>query len=158
MQDLLARETFYKEFPAIDQRARNIGEEFQRRFASAVEARAAAYEQAITKLHNTPGWEALNEDQQQRVARPLASRAGRQVSPHTRISELRADREACASRLNKAIAEMLQMVDGNRVVTLSASGFFSGGIEDEEQLDAALTGLREECVRLIATGKKVLVQ
>lgn len=158
LQDLLARETFYKEFPAIDQHARVISEEFQRRFAAAVEARAAAYEQALATLRGTPGWEVLNEEQQQRVALPLSSRADQQVSPQTRISELRADVEACTSRLNKAVTEMVQMVDGNRVVTLSASGFFSGGIEDEEQLDAALTGLREECVRLIATGKKVLVQ
>jgi hypothetical protein len=32
-----------------------------------------------------------------------------------------------------------------------------GGIETEEQLDAALDGIREECTRLIGAGKKVIV-
>jgi hypothetical protein len=35
--------------------------------------------------------------------------------------------------------------------------YFVGGIETEEQLDAALSGLREECARLIGAGKKVVV-
>jgi hypothetical protein len=32
-----------------------------------------------------------------------------------------------------------------------------GGIETEEQLDAALRGLWEECARLVVAGKKVVV-
>ena len=35
---------------------------------------------------------------------------------------------------------------------------YSGsGIETEEQLDAALAGLRDECSRLIGAGKKVVL-
>ena len=34
----------------------------------------------------------------------------------------------------------------------------AGGIETEEQLEAALAGLRERCIELIAAGKRVLVQ
>jgi len=37
-------------------------------------------------------------------------------------------------------------------------GYFDGGVETEEQLDAALAGIREECARLIGAGKKVFVQ
>jgi hypothetical protein len=44
------------------------------------------------------------------------------------------------------------------VATVSIGGYFSGGIETEEQLDAALAGVREECAKLIGAGKKVLVQ
>jgi hypothetical protein len=35
--------------------------------------------------------------------------------------------------------------------------YFAGGIETEEQLDAALTGLKDECMRLIGKGKKVVL-
>ncbi|MFC1611275.1 hypothetical protein ACFL6C_09960, partial [Myxococcota bacterium] len=59
---------------------------------------------------------------------------------------------------NKAVEEMLQLVDGNRVVSVSAGSYFSGGIENEEQLDQALGGLKEQCLELIGAGKKVLVQ
>ena len=49
-------------------------------------------------------------------------------------------------------------MDGNRVERIAAASYFSGGVETEEQLEAALAGLRERCLELIAAGKKVLVQ
>ena len=48
-------------------------------------------------------------------------------------------------------------MDGNRIVSVTASSYFSGGIETEEQLDQALAGLKEQCLELIGAGKKVLV-
>jgi hypothetical protein len=44
------------------------------------------------------------------------------------------------------------------VVTVPVGTYFAGGIESEEQLEAALEGIREECARLIGAGKKVFVQ
>ena len=49
-------------------------------------------------------------------------------------------------------------MDGNRVEQVTASSYFLGGIETEEQLDHALDGLRERCLKLIGAGKKILVQ
>ena len=51
-----------------------------------------------------------------------------------------------------------RIIDGERVVTVSVGSYFAGGIETEEQLEAALEGVREECARLIGAGKKVIVQ
>ena len=61
-------------------------------------------------------------------------------------------------RRDKAVEDLMRLLDGNRIVKISAAGFFSGGIENEEQLDQALDGLKEQCLELIAAGKKVLVQ
>ena len=41
---------------------------------------------------------------------------------------------------------------------MSVGSYFAGGVETEEQLDAALDGIREECSRLIGAGKKIIVQ
>ena len=41
---------------------------------------------------------------------------------------------------------------------MTASSYFSGGIDTEEQLDQALSGLKEQCLELIGAGKKVLVR
>jgi hypothetical protein len=158
LKDLLGRETFYKEFTAIDQNTREIEEEYRRRFDEAVDTRRKAYEEALTNLRRIAGWEALNQEQQELVGQPLSSRATDQVSEGARVSELRADTDACSSRLQKAIEEMMRMVDGKRLVRISASTYFSSGIENEEQLDASLSSLRDECARLIGSGKKVLVQ
>lgn len=80
------------------------------------------------------------------------------VSPDVSIPHLCADSDAVTSRLNKAIEEMLRVVDGNRVVRVSASSFFAAGVETEEQLSAALQGLKETGERHIGAGKKVLIQ
>lgn len=158
LADLMARETFFRELPAIDEHARALESEHQSRHRQAVEARSEAYQQALNTLQSTPGWEQLSEDQQQRVAQPLASRAAPAAAANLSIALLRADLNACQGLLAKAEEEMLRLVDGARVVRVSASGYFSGGIDSEEQLDQALTGLKEQCLELIAAGKKVLVQ
>ncbi len=71
---------------------------------------------------------------------------------------MRSDRDAASNRLNKAVEEMMRLMDGARVVRVHAADFFSGGVETEEQLGAAIEGLREECERHIGAGKKVLIQ
>jgi len=60
--------------------------------------------------------------------------------------------------LRTAIAELRRIIDGERVVSVNLGSFFSGGVETEEQLDAALLGVREECAKLIGAGKKVIIQ
>jgi hypothetical protein len=158
LRDLMAKETFFRELPAIDEHTRELEAEFRGRHDQAAKARVAAYEQALVKLKSTPGWEQLNEEQQQRVSAPLASRAQTSSGAGQSIPLLRADLYACPGLLSQAIEETLRHVDGNRVVRVTASGYFSGGIETEEQLDQALDGLREQCLELIGAGKKVLVQ
>jgi hypothetical protein len=74
------------------------------------------------------------------------------------IPQLRSECDACDGRLRAAIAELRRMIDGERVVSVSLGSYFGGGVETEEQLDAALDGVREECSRLIGAGKKVIVQ
>ena len=74
------------------------------------------------------------------------------------IPQLRSERDACDSRLRAAVAELRRTIDGERIATVSLGSYFGGGIETEEQLEAALEGIREECARLIGAGKKVIVQ
>ena len=158
LEDLMARETFFRELAAIDQHARALEQEHKRRHEEAAEARAAAYEEAAKKLKATPGWEQLGEDQQRRVAKPLVSRATTDGTALMAIPMLRSEFAACSGQLLRAVEEMFRLVDGNRIVCVAASSYFSGGIETEEQLDQALSGLKELCLELIGEGKKVLVQ
>jgi hypothetical protein len=157
LEDLLARETFYRELPKIEQQASVIDSEYLRRFDEALEGRIAAYSEAVDRLAQTPGWAAIDQDQQQKLAAPL-ERGQTRDQERVPIPQLRSERDACETRLQDAIAELHRIVDGDRVATVRLGGYFSGGVETEEQLDAALAGIREECSRLIGTGKKVIVQ
>ena len=157
LEDLLARETFYRELPTIEQHASAVDAEYARRFDEALEARIEAYTQALERLAQTPGWESIDQDQQKKLAAPL-ERGTTRDQERVPIPQLRSELDACDTRLQDAIAELHRIVDGDRVATVKLGGYFSGGIETEEQLDAALAGIREECSRLIGTGKKVIVQ
>jgi hypothetical protein len=157
LADLMARESFYRELAAIDQHARALETAFQARLQQALDARSQAYQAALEQLHGTPGWGQIAEEQRDRIAEPLAAYTVAKASNHS-IPQLRADLDACPVRRDKAIEELLRLIDGNRVVKVSASSYFSGGVENEEQLDQALGGLKEQCLELIGAGKKVLVQ
>ncbi len=157
LDDLLRRETFFRELPPIDHHASALAAAFKHRYDAAVTQRDAAYTAALQTLRETPGWETLDEAQQRRIAGPLERFTG-PPDDQPPIPQLRADIDACPGRLDNAIRELRTLVDGNRIASVSARAYFSGGIETEEQLDAALQGLRDECASLIGAGKKVLVQ
>jgi hypothetical protein len=156
LEDLLARETFYTEFPAIDQHARVIEDEYRARYDAAAKEREKVYQEALKQLRSTPGWEQLKPAQQEPIAEPLVSRC--QNNGKDGIPLIRSDVDACPGRLQKAIEEAMRAADGSRLVRVFPAKYFAGGIETEEQLDAALTGLREECTQFIGQGKKILLQ
>ena len=118
----------------------------------------AAYQHALAQLVDTPSWAALRGDAKTRIATGLRAHANDDGASHPPISQLRADQEACLARLRQAIQAVHQLVDGERIATVDARPFFRGGVEDMEQLEAALTGLRDECERLLADGKKIVIE
>jgi hypothetical protein len=156
--DLLNRETFYKEFPSLDQHTKAVEEEYKRRYQEALQLRTKVYSAAVEQLQDTPGWEDLKEEQRRLIVQPLVARASADPDQAVSVPTIRADSDAVQSRLDKAIKEVMIALEGERVIEVKAAKYFKGGIETEEQLDAALQGLREECEPLIGAGKKVLVQ
>ena len=87
--------------------------------------------------------------------KPLTSRANSDVPKATPIPQLRADIDACSKRLQDAIEQVLKAIEGTRLVQVNAGSYFKEGVETEEQLDNALSGLREECAKHVGEGKKV---
>jgi len=157
LEDLLARETFFRELPAIEQHAHAIETEYERRYAEAMDARIGAYKKAFDRLIKTPGWSEVDEDEQRRIATPI-ERGMTKDKTRVPIPQVRSERDACESRVRAAVAEVHRIIEGERVVSVSLGSYFAGGVETEEQLDAALDGIREECARLIGSGKKVIVE
>jgi len=121
-------------------------------------ARRRCLARAVAALKSRPGWETLDEEQRRRVAGPLETRAEAKLARPVPIPELRADIDACPARLDRAVQELLQIQEGERLVKISAGANFSGGIESEEQLEASLGALRDECLHHLGAGKKVLIQ
>jgi hypothetical protein len=103
LADLMAKESFFRNMPAIDQHSRALEQEHKRRHEEAAQARAAAYEDAAKKLGTTPGWDQLGEDQRQRVSGPIVSRATADGTASMAIPLMRSDLAACSGRLSTAI-------------------------------------------------------
>jgi len=158
LADLMERETFFRDLVEIDQRSAAINEEYRRRFDEALAQKVAVYRDATDLLADTPGWAELSDEAKEQIAKPIRMHADDDGAAQLPIAQLRADHDACVSRLQTAIQTVHQMVEGDRVATVNVQPFFRGGVEDTEQLEAALAGLREECERLIADGKKIVVQ
>ena len=158
LADSMERETFYRELAAIDQHARAIELEYRRRFDAAVRDRAGAYANAVELIEATPGGEDLNGEQRARVAHPLRSRATTDVPASATIPFLRSDLSACPQHVRNAIQEMMQLLEGTRLVTLSVTEYFGSRVETPEQLDAVLERLKHDVQKLLAADKKVLIQ
>lgn len=158
LDDLLKRESFFKDLPTIDQHAAAIEAAFAERHAAALSERAAAYEDALKRLWKVSGWANLDEALQEQIAAPLVRCTLIDGQERTSVGLLRADLDACPGRLAAAIDLALKAIDGERLVSLSLAPYFAGGVETEEQLEQALEGIRDEVARLIGAGKKVVVK
>jgi hypothetical protein len=157
LEDLLERETFFRELPVIEQFAREIEAEYERRHDQALQARIVAYTGALERLTRTAGWTELGADAQRRIAAPIKRGTARD-EVEAPVPQLRSELDACESRLRTAIDDVHRLIEGERLVTVSLEDYFGDGIENEEQLEAALTRIRDECTRLILAGKKVVVR
>jgi hypothetical protein len=157
LDDLLKRETFFREFGPIAKSAAEIQGEYKRRYDVALDGRVKAYLDALETLAKAPGWERLDDGQREEISQQLRQCADKNWNNQT-IRHLRSETELCETRLAAAIAKMHQILDGERLVTVSVGQYFAGGIETEEQLDQALGGIRDEFSRLIGEGKKVIVK
>lgn len=157
LRDLIERETFYRELADIDACRVTIENEHDRRHGEALEARVAAYSDALEQLILTPGWKDLDDDTQSQISSPLRGHARHDGNKQMPISQIRSDRDACPARLQAAIAQVHRVIEGDRMVTVDVRPYFRDGVEDVEQLNAALQGIRDECERLIAANKKIIL-
>lgn len=158
LSELMQRETFYRELPKIDQASSHLDGRYRRAFSEAVAERAEGYLVAGDQLKSTTGWDQLSDEQKHRIGEPLTSRTGKEVPESTPIPQLRSDIDARDKRLSDAIAEVHRLIEGDRIVQVKVGSHFASGIDTEEQLDAALGSLREECLHHIGMNKRILIQ
>jgi len=158
LTDAVKRETFFRDLADIENWTSVIRLEYDRRFEEALAEKVMVYRNALAQLLDEPGWSDLAQPARDEIAAPLRDHAEDDGSSAPLISQLRSDHDACDPRLQTAIKKVHDLVDGDRIVTIEVQPFFRGGVEDINQLNAALAGLREVCERLIADDKKIVVR
>lgn len=158
IRDILAKETFYTEMPALATATAQVQGAYAARFAEAAAERAETYGAALKKLTQTPGWSELDPDVQSEVAEPLRRRAD-EKAPKVSLAMVRENTLAYPGILKSAVERVLQLAAGGdsepeRVVI---SDVVHGLITSEEQLDAALEQIRDRCLKSIADGTSVIL-
>ena len=158
LTDAVKRETFFRDLADIEKWTSIIRAEYDRRFEEALAEKVSGLPQCTCPTARRAWLVRSRSAARDEIASPLRDHAEDDGSGAPPISQLRSDRDACDPRLQAAIKKVHDLVDGDRIVTVEVQPFFRGGVEDIDQLDAALAGLREACERLIADGKKIVVR
>jgi hypothetical protein len=158
LKDALERETFFRDLPDVNQWASAVRAEYDRRFREALAGKVSAYQSALVQLFDEPGWADLDPVAKAEIANELRRHADDDGSDAPALTQLRSDRDACLTRLQAAVSKVHDAVEGDRIVAVDIAPFFRGGVDNTDQLDAALGGLREECERVIADGKKIVIR
>ena len=135
------RETFFRELAGDRPAHAALEQEYERRRQDAVEAARARpttrrSRRCTARRAGTSSTPSSRSRCRARSARARATDGADAIS----IPLLREQIDACPAVLGKAIEEMLRIVDGTRVVRVDVASYFAGGIETEEQLEAALDG------------------
>jgi hypothetical protein len=156
--DVLERETFFRDLADVNQWTFDIKAEYDRRFREALAEKVALYHGALDQLCDEPGWPGLDVSAKEDIAAALRYHAEDDGLSEPALSQVRSDSDACLARLRAAIEKVHHVIEGDRIVTVDIQPYFRGGVEDSDQLDAALSGVREECERLIADGKKIVIR
>ena len=102
LEDLLARETFFQELPAIEQYTRGIEAEYERRYDEALDARVRGIQRPSIDLCKTPGWTDSTRTSSG-SSRRRSSEASTRGSERLPIPQLRSERDACDARLRAAV-------------------------------------------------------
>ena len=155
--DVLSKETFYNELPALGAATAQVQQAHAARFAEAATERAAAYAAALEKLAATPGWTDLEDDVRTEIAAALRSRASEETTGLS-LAMLRENTLACPGILRTAIEKVLQLLaTGAEPEVVVVSDLIRGLIATEEQLDAALQQIHDRCLESIASGTAVIL-
>jgi len=162
LHDHLERETFYEHLPAIENSAVSVLDRFQALYSEAFAARRQAYLVALETLHRTSGWSDLREIEQAELAQRLLERSAaeplddpwRQAA--TILSSLRDQSDAAKGLLDAALEALRKLVTP-QAVEINVRALLSGPISSQEELDAALTVIREEIEKALADGKPVVL-
>jgi hypothetical protein len=131
--------------------------------------RRIVFSQAVKELENRPEWASVPQELAPSVLQPLTSRAcerpglpeGETVCPDCRatVGQMETDLVALAGLKFQAIDRVLGIVEQDHIERVRLAAYFDGGVLDsEESVQAATERLREDLLKILAEGKKIVLE
>jgi hypothetical protein len=136
-------------------------ESFEGLYQQELERCRKTYQDAVDALRHTPGWHELEESDQEKLLAPLQQYADMEAeSEPWRHAEsildlLRSYTDAASGRLSQAQSE-LQRILTPEAVEISIRAVVNGSISTEEELEAALSSIRDQAEQALSDGRPVV--
>ena len=162
LRNFLGSETFYDHLSKIASATEALVDRFMSLYHDAFEERRKAYQESVDALLQAAGWAKLGQVDQDAIAGRLRERATsepvkepwRQGAAALKI--LHEERHAARALLEEALAE-LRHATTPEAVEVHVGQLLNGPITSAEELDAAISAIREASERALADGKPVVL-
>jgi hypothetical protein len=171
----LDAENALEQLEGIRQAVELLANEYARLYRSTFEKRGKVYETVLDQVKGLPEWDAVCKDvkvtdeEREGLIKPLKSRLGGQldlplgatVCRNTRatISQMESDLAAVEALTREVVRRLQQLLEPEeKVERFRVAQHVSGRISNEQELDEAMTALREKLAKLLAQGCKVILE
>jgi hypothetical protein len=170
LQGLLASESFFESLPAMRAIAKDMVTAYHGLYEKAHADRTEKFDQAIDKIKGRPEWSAVSNSMRGPVLGPLASRCCAEMDlPDSglackacgaTVSQMESDMAALGGLFAQVVAQVQKLTTPPEVKMerVRIADFFSGAVENEEQVKQAVARLQDHLLKLLDEGVKIVVE
>jgi hypothetical protein len=173
LEDLLLSEEFYEQMAQISQLSQEISDAYRSLYDENHENRRTVFSQAVEELQNRPEWAWVPQELALSVLQPLTARAcehpalpeGDTVCPNCRatVGQMETDLVALSGLKFQALDRVRGIVEPDHIERVRLAAYFDGEVLDSEEAVQAATEraterLREDLLKLLAEGKKIVLE
>jgi hypothetical protein len=169
LQSLLLSEQFYEEMARIGRLAQEIEDTYRSLYEENHSKRFTAFSQAVKEIETRTEWASVPQELAFSVLQPLASRAcerpslpeGEVVCPDCRatVAQMETDLVTLSGLKFKSLDRILDIFEQGRIEHVRLAAYFDGGVLDsEEAVQVATERLRDDLLKIIAEGKKIVLE
>ncbi len=172
LEGLLLSHEFYDQMAQIARSSQEIAGAYRTLYDQSHENRRIVFSQAVEELQSRPEWASVPQELAVSVLQPLTSRAcerpglpeGETVCPECRatIGQMETDLVALYSVKSDVLARLLELAspdEQDHIEHVRLAAYFDGAVLDsEEAVQAATERLREDLLKILAEGKKIVLE
>lgn len=177
LKGFLEAESFYERLTDISSTLKLLSNPYEKLYIDLHEERASAYQQIVEELKGHVDWANLTEEQQNVILSPVLKKlcadetdcGEKSVSLdkdgvlcskcHASIGQIESDVVAAPSLKIKALEEILKATQPEEIFEkIKISSFFGTSVSSIDELDKGIQNLKEQIEKLLAEGKKVILE
>jgi hypothetical protein len=169
LKTLLASETFYEFIPEIKAKAKEIISAYHKLYSDLHTGRAERFNAGIEQIKGYPEWASLPEEVKHPVLGPLVSRACQALdiidgavvcrNCSATVSQMESDQVALNGLKAQALARIQELTaPRERLERVRLAEFFTESLESKESVEKAIERLREQLLKLIDEGVRIILE